>query len=107
TAAYDGQIVKVPPMQTWPKPAQKPQPPILLGGAFPWAARRAVRYGDGWYPNATAGDPEQYMPAFRQMAVEASRDPRSLPVTMGGGPEALAKLERLRPLGAVRGNVRL
>ena len=37
-----------PSMQTWPKPVQKPHPPILLGGAFPWAARRAVRYGDGW-----------------------------------------------------------
>jgi probable F420-dependent oxidoreductase len=107
TADYDGQIVKVPPMQTWPKPVQKPHPPILLGGAFPWAARRAVRYGDGWYPNATAGDPEQYMPAFRQMAVEAGRDPRSLPVTMGGAPEDLAKLERFRELGAVRVNVSL
>ena len=107
TADYDGQIVKVLPMQTWPKPAQKPHPPILLGGAFPWAARRAVRYGDGWYPNATAGDPEQYMPAFRQMAVEAGRDPRSLPVTMGGAPEDLAKLERFRELGAVRVNVSL
>ena len=107
TADYDGQIVKVPPMQTWPKPAQKPHPPILLGGAFPWAARRAVRYGDGWYPNATAGDPEQYMPAFRQMAVEAGRDPQSLPVTMGGAPEDLARLERFRDLGAVRVNVSL
>src|SRR5882757_5039343 len=74
TADYNGQIVKVPSMQTWPKPTQKPHPPILLGGAFPWAARRAVRYGDGWYPNATAGDPERYMPAFRQMAVEAGRE---------------------------------
>jgi Luciferase-like monooxygenase len=107
TADYNGQIVKVPSMQTWPKPAQKPHPPILLGGAFPWAARRAVRYGDGWYPNATAGDPEQYMPAFRQMAVEAGRDPQSLPVTMGGAPEDLARLERFRDLGAVRVNVSL
>jgi probable F420-dependent oxidoreductase len=107
TAEYNGQIVKVPSMQTWPKPAQKPHPPILLGGAFPWAARRAVRYGDGWYPNTTAGDPEKYMPAFRQLAVEAGRDPQSLPVTMGGAPEDLAKLERFRDLGAARVNVSL
>jgi probable F420-dependent oxidoreductase len=104
TADYNGQIVKVPQMQTWPKPAH---PPILLGGAFPWAARRAVRYGDGWYPNATAGDPEQYMPAFRQMAVEAGRSPQSLPVTMGDAPEDLARLERFRKLGAVPVNVSL
>src|SRR5690348_13751731 len=50
TAEYNGEIVKVPSMQTWPKPVQKPYPPILLGGAFPYAARRAIRYGDGWYP---------------------------------------------------------
>ena len=64
TAEYNGQIVKVPSMQTWPKPTQKPYPPILLGGAFPWAARRAVRYGDGWYPNASSGNPEEYLPRF-------------------------------------------
>ena len=64
TAEYNGQIVKVPSMQTWPKPTQKPYPPILLGGAFPWAARRAIRYGDGWYPNASSGNPEEYLPRF-------------------------------------------
>ena len=77
TAEYNGQIVKVPSMQTWPKPTQKPYPPILLGGAFPWAARRAVRYGDGWYPNASSGNPEEYLPAFRRMATEAGRDPQT------------------------------
>ena len=105
TASYDGEIVKVPTMQTWPKPVQKPHPPILLGGAFPYAARRAVRYGDGWYPNANSGNPEEYMPRFRQMAEEAGRPP--LPVTMGGAPEDIAKLERFRELGVVRVNVPL
>ena len=105
TAHYDGEIVKVPSMMTWPKPTQKPYPPILLGGAFPWAARRAIRYGDGWFPNASSGNPEEYMPRFRQMCSEAGRDP--LPVTMGGCPEDLAKLQRFRELGAVRVNVSL
>ena len=72
---YHGEIVKFDTMMTWPKPVQKPHPPIILGGAFPWAARRAVRYGDGWYPNAASGEPEDYIPAFRQMAQEAGRDP--------------------------------
>src|SRR5215471_7906053 len=48
-AEYHGDIVDFPPMMTWPKPAQKPRPPVLVGGAFPWAARRAIRYGDGWF----------------------------------------------------------
>jgi alkanesulfonate monooxygenase SsuD/methylene tetrahydromethanopterin reductase-like flavin-dependent oxidoreductase (luciferase family) len=107
TAEYTGQIVKVPSMQTWPKPTQKPYPPILLGGAFPWAARRAVRYGDGWYPNASSGNPEEYLPRFRQMATEAGRDPLALPVTLGGAPEDLAQLRRFRELGVARLNVTL
>src|SRR6202047_2299923 len=81
---YHGEIVDFPPMMAWPKPVQKPHPPVIVGGAFPWAARRAVRYGDGWYPNAASGDPAEYMPRFRQMAAEAGRDPDSLPVTIGG-----------------------
>ena len=107
TAEYNGDIVKVPSMQTWPKPVQKPYPPVLLGGAFPWAARRAVRYGDGWYPNASSGDPEVYLPQLRQMAAEAGRDPNSLPVTIGGVAEDLKQLEGFRDLGVVRANVSL
>jgi len=107
TAEYNGAIVKVPSMMTWPKPTQKPYPPILLGGAFPWAARRAIRYGDGWYPNASSGNPEEYMPGFRRMATEAGRDPDRLQVTIGGAPEDLAQLQKFRDLGAARVNVTL
>jgi probable F420-dependent oxidoreductase len=107
TAEYNGDIVKVPSMQTWPKPVQKPYPPVLLGGAFPWAARRAVRYGDGWYPNASSGDPEDYLPRLRQMAAEAGRDPNALTVTIGGVAEDLKQLQRFRDLGVVRANVTL
>jgi probable F420-dependent oxidoreductase len=106
-AEYHGDIVDFPTMMTWPKPVQKPHPPVILGGAFPWAARRAVRYGDGWYPNAAAGNPEEYMPAFRKMAQEAGRDPASLSVTLGGAPEDADKLKRFRDLGAARVNVTL
>jgi probable F420-dependent oxidoreductase len=104
---YHGEIVKFDTMMTWPKPVQKPHPPVILGGAFPWAARRAVRYGDGWYPNASSGNPEEYMPAFRKMAQEAGRDPASLPVTIGGAPDDPDKLKRFRDLGAARVNVTL
>src|SRR6202166_46218 len=48
---YHGEIVDFPPMMTWPKPVQQPLP-IIVGGAFPHAARRAVRYGNGWIPIA-------------------------------------------------------
>src|ERR1700720_4956439 len=92
---YHGEIVNSPPMMTWPKPVQKPHPPIIVGGAFRFAARRAIRYGDGLLPQAPSagsGNPEEFMPHLRQMAEEAGRNPQSLSVTLGGAPEAAASL---------------
>jgi probable F420-dependent oxidoreductase len=106
-AEYHGEFVNFDPMMAWPKPVQKPYPSILVGGAFPYSARRAIRYGDGWYPNASSGNPEEYMPRFRQMAIEAGRDPGSLPMTIGGAPEDLNQLRRFQELGAARVNVSL
>jgi len=99
---YHGEIVGFPPMMTWPKPKQKPRPPVIVGGAFPWAARRAIRYGDGWIPlagGARYGDPLDYVPRFRQMAQEAGRDPGSLRVIVGGAPQDPDLLKRYRDLG--------
>ena len=107
---YHGEIVDFPPMMTWPKPVQKPHPPVLVGGAFRLAARRAIRYGDGILPTAPSagsGSPEEFMPAWHRMAAEAGRDPQSLSVTLGGAPEDLAVLRRNRDLGVARMNVRL
>jgi probable F420-dependent oxidoreductase len=109
-AEYHGQIVDFPPMNSWPKPVQKPHPPIIVGGAFRFAARRALRYGDGILPAAPiagSGSPEEFMPRWRQMAEEAGRDPRALSVTLGGAPEDLDLLKRNRDLGIARMNVRL
>jgi probable F420-dependent oxidoreductase len=110
TPEYHGEIVDFPPMMTWPKPVQKPHPPIIVGGAFQYAARRAIRYADGLIPQAPdagSGGPEEYLPRFRRMAEEAGRDPRSLPVTLGGAPEDPDRLKRYRDLGVARMNVRL
>jgi len=109
-AEYHGEIVEFPPLQTWPKPVQKPHPPIIVGGAFRVAARRAIRYGDGILPaapSAGSGSSEEFMPRWRQMAEEASRDPASLSVTLGGALEDLAVLRRNRDLGLTRMTVRL
>lgn len=51
-AEYSGNYVSFPPMMTWPKPVQQPCPPVIIGGAFPHAARRAIAYADGWIPHA-------------------------------------------------------
>src|SRR5271157_5297682 len=107
---YHGEIVDFPSMMTRPKPVQKPHPPIIVGGAFRYAARRAIRYGDGIIPQAStagSGEAEEFLPRFRRMAEEAGRDPRSLSVTLGGAPEDPDQLKRYRDLGVARMNVRL
>jgi alkanesulfonate monooxygenase SsuD/methylene tetrahydromethanopterin reductase-like flavin-dependent oxidoreductase (luciferase family) len=104
-AEYHGELVDFPPMMTWPKPVQKPHPPVIVGGAFPYAARRALAYGDGWIPHASRpqyGDVTDFLPRFRQMAAEAGRDPQSVPVTVWGVSEDQGTLSRYRDLGVAR-----
>jgi len=104
-AEYHGEMVDFPEMMAWPKPVQKPHPPILVGGAFPQAARRAVRYGDGWAPIAgrgSDGDVDELLPRFHQMLSEAGRDPQSVPVTLFGATEDADRLARYRDNGIAR-----
>jgi probable F420-dependent oxidoreductase len=104
TAEYHGEFVNFDPMMTWPKPVQKPHPPILVGGAFPWSARRAIRYGDGWVPGSTGGhrDIVSLIPRFRQMAAEGGRDPDALPITAWYPARDLELMHRYHELGVER-----
>jgi probable F420-dependent oxidoreductase len=104
-AEYHGELVDFPPMMAWPKPVQRPHPPVIIGGAFPYAARRALAYGDGWIPHASRpqyGDVTEFLPRFHQMAAEAGRMPGSVPVTLFGIPEEPDRLQRWRDLGIAR-----
>src|ERR1700757_1567791 len=95
-----GDMVEFPEMMTWPKPVQKPYPPILVGGGFPQAARRAIRYGDGWCPVLRSGaSVAEVVGKFQQMAREAGRDPASLSVTLFNPPEDADELARWRDIG--------
>ena len=49
-AEYHGEFVNFEPIWSWPKPVQKPHPPILLGGHSPQVLQRVVEYCDGWMP---------------------------------------------------------
>ena len=104
-AEYHGDMVDFPPMMMWPKPAQKPYPPVIVGGAWPYAARRAVRYGDGWIPHAALpphDDVTDFIPEFQQMARDAGRDPDDLPVTIWVAQPDLDQFKRRRDRGALR-----
>jgi probable F420-dependent oxidoreductase len=104
-AEYHGEFVNFDPMMTWPKPVQKPHPPILVGGAFPYSARRAVRYGDGWMPQVTeyAKTPLVHLiPRFRQMAAENGRDPASLEISIGGQKPDVDLIRQYQDVGVNR-----
>ena len=102
---YHGDIVDFPPMMTWPKPVQKPHPPVIIGGAFPHAARRAVRYGDGWVPIAgrgSYGTIDKFLPPFKEMLAEAGRTLDDVPITMFGVTPDVDLIKRYRDQGVAR-----
>src|SRR5690242_15697364 len=104
-AEYHGEFVNFDPMMTWPKPVQKPHPPILVGGAFPYGARRALAYGNGWVPHRTRtqyADVQALLPKFREMAAQAGRDLAEVPITLWGAKEDLDVLKRDRDNGISR-----
>ncbi|MYE02756.1 MAG: LLM class F420-dependent oxidoreductase [Alphaproteobacteria bacterium] len=102
-AEYHGEFVDFDPMAQWPKPVQRPHPPVIVGGAFPWGARRAVAYGDGWMPiGGRDQDVLESLPRFRQMAAEAGREPDEIAVTLFGVPTDGALLDRAEAASVAR-----
>jgi probable F420-dependent oxidoreductase len=104
-AEYHGEFVDFDPMMAWPKPVQKPHPPVIVGGAFPFSARRAIRYGDGWIPQATRSgynEIAELIPRFREMATEAGRDPAKIEITVWFPKRELDLMKRYQDLGVSR-----
>ena len=103
-AKYHGDMVNFDEIMAWPKPVQKPHPPILVGGAWPQAARRAIRYGNGWCPigGRPGSGPLDRLEEFRTMARDAGRDPQTLPITLFNPDEDADQLARYRDMGVAR-----
>jgi probable F420-dependent oxidoreductase len=101
-AEYHGEFVNFDATFAWPKPLQKPNPPIHVGGGFPGGAKRAIRYGDGWMPIFGRDDITEYLPEFRKMAEEAGRDPSTLEVSIFGCTAKPEVLEKFRDAGVTR-----
>jgi probable F420-dependent oxidoreductase len=102
---YHGEFVNFDPMMTWPKPVQKPHPPVIVGGAFPYSARRAIRYGDGWIPQAARGGYKEIadlIPEFRKMATEAGRNADEIAITVWFPRREVDLMKRYADLGVER-----
>lgn len=78
-AGFDGEHVQLEPSWSWPKPVQRPHPPILLGGAGgPVTFRHVIEYCDGFMPIGGRGVVRDRITELRQAATVAGRDPDSL-----------------------------
>jgi probable F420-dependent oxidoreductase len=102
-ASFEGELVRFPPLWSWPKPVQRPHPPILLGGHGPRALARVVDYCDGWMPiSVRAGDLAAGIVELRRLAQEKGRDPRTISVSVYGAQMDVETLPRLQDAGVER-----
>lgn len=82
-AEYHGEFVNFDPIWSYPKPLQKPHPPILMGGYGPTTFDRVVEYCDGWFPiGLMAANIEEKIVELKQKAESAGRDPNTISVTV-------------------------
>jgi probable F420-dependent oxidoreductase len=106
-AEFHGKYYDFPPVRSYPKPAQKPHPPVILGGHAKTVLERVVAWGDGWLPNRTT--PEQLRESrltLDRLAKDAGRDPASITISVHGQPADRDLIRRFHDAGATRVIVR-
>jgi probable F420-dependent oxidoreductase len=102
-AAFHGEFVNFDPAWSWPKPAQRPHPPILLGGETDHTLKRIVEYCDGWFPRPRSGfDAATARDRLTRMAESVKRDPSTLSITVFGAPPEAAALASYEKVGIQR-----
>jgi probable F420-dependent oxidoreductase len=107
TAEFHGKYYNFPPVRSFPKPAQKPHPPVLLGGGAKNVLERVVAWGDGWLPNRITPDELRASRAtLDRTAKDAGRDPSKLTISVHGQPADRDLIRRLLDAGATRVIVR-
>ncbi len=105
---YHGNYYDFPPVYSFPRSAQRPHPPVLLGGMARNVFRRIVRWGDGWMPNrVTPDDISAGRRTLNELAEEAERDPASISISVFGQPADKALVGELFSAGADRVMIRV
>lgn len=106
-ASFDGAHVRFAPSWQWPKPVQKPRPPVLIGGApGPKLFEHIAEFADGWIPIGGAGVREA-LPALRRALEERGRDPSALQIVPMGIMPTRQKLDYYETIGITEAVVRL
>ncbi len=102
-AEFHGQFVNFDKVWAYPKPKQRPHPPLFLGGESDHTLKRVAEFCDGWFPRARGGfEPKSAMERLKKAAVAGGRDPKSLSITVFAAPADAAKLAPYREAGIDR-----
>jgi probable F420-dependent oxidoreductase len=103
--SYHGKTIAVEGVRFYPKPIQKPHPPIVVGGTSDLAIKRAVRYGDGWYAVARSFDETQILITKLREAERGADRVKPVEITLSlrtGHPLTLDEVRALAELGVER-----
>ena len=102
-AEFHGEFVNFDKIWSYPKPVQKPHPPILMGGDGPTTFDRVVEFCDGWLPLGfrmrNIGDK---IATLHQRSEAAGRDPKSISISVFGANPDRGALESLAAAGVER-----
>ncbi|HET7340079.1 MAG TPA: LLM class F420-dependent oxidoreductase [Methylomirabilota bacterium] len=102
-AEFHGTYVNFDPIWAWPKPVQKPHPPIVLGGESSYTLQRVVDLCDGWFPRGRA--PEKVLAGLKELrdrAARAGRDMKTISVSTFAAPPDRAVLDQFAAAGVTR-----
>ncbi|RUA23468.1 MAG: LLM class F420-dependent oxidoreductase, partial [Chloroflexi bacterium] len=106
-AEYHGHYYDFPKVRVFPKPVQKPHPPVFLGGAAANVFKRVVTYGDGWMPvRATPDSVRAGRAALDELADAAGRDSKSIQILIYGA-SSRDEIDQMEEAGADMATVRL
>lgn len=100
-ASYAGRHVQFERIWSWPKPVQRPRPPVLVGGNGARVLDRVLAYGDHWMPNVVGGD-DALLARVEDLRARAADSGREIGVTVNAAPSRPERLERYAQAGVDR-----
>jgi probable F420-dependent oxidoreductase len=104
-ASYQGEFVKFARVWSYPKPIQKPHPPVILGTfGSPLGRQRVADFGDGWIPIGAfhGAKLREDIADLAERLRKNGRDPQSVSISMFDIYETSTDdLTRFRDLGVI------
>ena len=105
-AEFHGEFVDFDKIRSFPKPVQKPNPPIIMGGDGPRTFDRVIDYCDGWMPiggrRSQGPGLDEKIANLRRQAEDAGRDPASINVSIFGTRPDGDMVNRMKEAGVDR-----